>query len=101
MSEVEGACRIEDVLAHEGAYVATTAGVSMRPLLRDRRDTVVIEPCAGRLAKYDVPLYRRGSDYVLLRVALTLLKEMRIRANFTLAMSPALMWMAISISLVV
>lgn len=68
MSEVEGACRIEDVLAREGAYVATTAGVSMRPMLRDRRDTVVIEPCAGRLAKYDVPLYRRGSDYVLHRV---------------------------------
>ena len=68
MSEAEGACRIEDVLAREGAYVATTAGVSMRPMLRDRRDTVVIEPCAGRLAKYDVPLYRRGDDYVLHRV---------------------------------
>ena len=62
--QFEGALGIEDVLAREGVYVGTTAGVSMWPLLRHRRDTVVVEPCAGRLRVHDVPLYRRGDAYV-------------------------------------
>ncbi len=60
--------RIEEVLEAQGMYVSTTVGVSMYPMLRDRRDTVVISPCRERLKKYDVPLYRRGKDYVLHRV---------------------------------
>ena len=60
--------RIEEVLEAQGMYVSTTVGVSMYPMLRDRRDTVVISPCGERLKKYDVPLYRRGNDYVLHRV---------------------------------
>ncbi len=66
--QFEGALGIEDVLAREGVYVGTTAGVSMWPLLRHRRDTVVVEPCAGRLRVHDVPLYRRGDAYVLHRI---------------------------------
>lgn len=60
--------RIEDVLRQEGVYAATTHGVSMYPLLRDGRDTVVIRPPEGRLRKYDVPLYRVGPKYVLHRI---------------------------------
>lgn len=60
--------KIEEVLKAQGMYVSTTVGVSMYPMLRNRRDTVVISPCRGRLQKYDVPLYRRGNDYVLHRV---------------------------------
>lgn len=60
--------KIEEVLEAQGMYVSTTVGVSMYPMLRNRRDTVVISPCKGRLQKYDVPLYRRGNDYVLHRV---------------------------------
>lgn len=60
--------RIEEVLKEQGMYASTTVGVSMYPMLRDRRDTVVISPCRGRLEKYDVPLYRRGDAYVLHRV---------------------------------
>ena len=61
---------IEDMIAQRGQYVSTTAGVSMFPMLRNRRDTVVISPVNGRLKKYDVPLYRRKSDgaYVLHRI---------------------------------
>lgn len=59
---------IEEVLEQKGVYVSTTAGVSMYPLLRHRRDTIVIRPVTGRLKKYDVPLYRRGNDYVLHRI---------------------------------
>ena len=40
----------------------------MYPMLRDRRDTIIIRPVSGRLKKYEVPLYRRGEDYVLHRI---------------------------------
>lgn len=61
-------CHIEDVLEREGVYVSTTVGASMRPMLRNRRDTIVVRPCQGRLHKYDVALYRRKDTYVLHRV---------------------------------
>ena len=59
---------VEQALEREGIFVTTTSGVSMEPLFRHRRDTIVIVPPKGRLGKYDVPLYRRGNDYVLHRV---------------------------------
>ncbi len=60
--------RIEDALASQGMYVGTTVGVSMFPMLRNRRDTIVVEPLRGRrLHRFEVPLYRRGSAYVLHR----------------------------------
>ena len=34
----------EGVLARDGVWVSTTAGTSMWPMLRDRRDTVVVRP---------------------------------------------------------
>lgn len=61
-------CTIETILEKEGVFVGTTSGVSMEPLFRHRRDTIVIRPVTGRLKKYDVPLYRRGNDYVLHRI---------------------------------
>ena len=59
---------IEDILAKDGVFVSTTVGVSMYRMLRNRRDTIIIRPCEGRLNKYDVPLYKRGSDYILHRI---------------------------------
>ena len=59
---------IEDVIKENGVYLSTTVGVSMYPMLRNRRDTIMIKPVAGRLKRYDVPLYRRGDDYVLHRI---------------------------------
>lgn len=59
---------IEDILHENGVYISTTVGTSMYPMLRDRRDTVIIRPVEERLKKYDVPLYRRGKDYVLHRI---------------------------------
>ena len=59
---------IEESLEESGIYVGLTKGVSMRPMLREGRDTILITPKVGRLKKYDVPLYRRGEDYVLHRV---------------------------------
>lgn len=59
---------IEDVLRTEGYHVSTTSGVSMWPMLRDRRDTIILSLPEGRLRKYDIPLYRRGDGYVLHRI---------------------------------
>lgn len=59
----------EEILEKEGQLIYTNVGDSMLPLIRQGRDLVVIRPQSGRLKKYDVPLYRRGSgQYVLHRV---------------------------------
>lgn len=58
----------EEILARDGKLVYKVKGVSMRPMLRQNRDLVVIVPPEGRLKKYDVALYRRGKAYVLHRV---------------------------------
>ena len=44
-----------------------TSGISMRPMLRQHKDIVVIKRTNGRLKKNDVPLYHRnGSDKFIL-----------------------------------
>lgn len=60
--------QIEDILNEEGLFVSTTVGVSMFPMLRNRKDTIIVRPYEGRLKKYDVPLYKRGTDYILHRI---------------------------------
>ena len=58
----------EDLLEQDGRLVYKTKGSSMRPLLHENRDLVVILKKDGRLRRYDVALYRRGTTYVLHRV---------------------------------
>lgn len=59
---------IEQVLLEHGKYVGPTVGVSMLPMLKNRRDSVIIYPKTERLKPLDVALYKRGNDYVLHRV---------------------------------
>ena len=61
---------IEQQLAEEGFYISTTSGVSMRPMLRNRRDRVIIRAFDGkRLSKWDLPLYRtEGGKYLMHRI---------------------------------
>lgn len=61
---------LEEQLRQDGYYVSTTVGMSMFPMLRNRRDRVVIRPMGEcRLKKYDLPLYRRpDGKYILHRV---------------------------------
>lgn len=59
---------IEDVIAKKGYYAGPTVGVSMLPMLKTRRDTVVIRQKTDRLKPLDVALYKRGDAYVLHRV---------------------------------
>ena len=60
--------RLEEILYKDGRLVYKIKGVSMLPMLRQNRDVVVIRVPEGRLKKYDVALYRRGTAYVLHRV---------------------------------
>lgn len=56
----------EDVLARDGKLVYTVVGTSMLPMLRQRRDLVIVEPPRGSLRKYNVALYRRDTGKVVL-----------------------------------
>ena len=61
---------IEEQLETEGFYVSTTVGSSMFPMLRNRRDRVIVRRIGSeRLKKYDLPLYRLpDGKYILHRV---------------------------------
>ena len=59
---------IEEVLEKTGVYVGPTVGISMLPMLKNRRDTIVVQAKTERLKALDVALYRRDNDYVLHRV---------------------------------
>ena len=71
MSETEK-LTIEEVLLQHGKYVGPTVGVSMLPMLKNRRDTIIVLPKTERLQRLDVALYKRGNDYVLHRVLETI-----------------------------
>ncbi|MBR3646973.1 MAG: hypothetical protein IKN59_01095 [Paludibacteraceae bacterium] len=60
----------EDILEKDGRLVYTNVGTSMMPLLRQRRDLMVIEKKGPeRLHWLDVPLFKRDNgQYVLHRV---------------------------------
>lgn len=61
--------RFEELLQRDGVLIYKTRGVSMRPMLKQDRDLVIIRPVEGRLKKYDIPLYRRkNGNYVLHRI---------------------------------
>lgn len=76
---------VKKALDEKGVYVSTTSGVSMMPMLRDRRDTIVVKPATQRLKKYDVALYKRGDSYVLHRVIKVLPDEYVIRGDNCIA----------------
>ena len=61
--------KFEDIIERDGRLIYTNVGDSMRPLIRQDRDLLIIEKPHGRLKKYDVPLYKRDSgQYVLHRI---------------------------------
>lgn len=55
-------------LESSGEIVYTTSGVSMYPMLRNRRDIVHIKKCDRPLKRYDLPLYVRNDALVLHRI---------------------------------
>ncbi len=76
----------EERLTRDGKLVYKTHGSSMRPLLRQDRDLVVIEPPAKPPEKYDVVLYRRGGSTVLHRVIKRSGDDYLIRGDNTYAL---------------
>ena len=76
----------EEILNKDGRLVYKTRGVSMLPMLHQNRDIVVIVPPEGRLKKYDVALYKRGSSYILHRIIGTQDEEYLIRGDNTYRM---------------
>ena len=60
----------EEILEQQGVLVYTNTGDSMLPLLRERRDILIIKPRPeGRLRRLDIPLYRRDNGgYVMHRI---------------------------------
>ena len=67
---------LEDALAEHGSIIWHCKGVSMKPLIREKVDYVIIERPSDEIAPYDVVLYARDRydgkeskrDYVLHRV---------------------------------
>lgn len=72
---------IESILEKEGYFACTSSGVSMFPMLRNRKDTIIIYPINGYLKKYDVLLYKRNNEYVLHRVVKVLENGYLIRGD--------------------
>lgn len=62
--------RFEDILDQEGQLIYTNVGTSMMPLLRQRRDVMLIRKKGPeRLHWLDCPLYKRDNgQYILHRV---------------------------------
>lgn len=61
----------EQILESQGTLVYTNVGTSMMPLLRQRRDLLVLVRPEGRLRLWDVPLFRRPNEtgkYILHRI---------------------------------
>lgn len=60
---------IRETLAESGEVSFISAGVSMLPTIRDRKDTVTIVKPEGKLRKGDVPFYQRDNgQYILHRI---------------------------------
>ena len=57
---------IEQVLAEKGESISSSAGYSMYPMLRNKRDMIVVETVKRPLKKHDVPLYRLSCGKLVL-----------------------------------
>lgn len=66
MSETFIDAAMEAALAEQGEIIACSAGVSMYPMLRHRKDMVVVETVKRELEKYDVPVYRLKSGKIVM-----------------------------------
>lgn len=71
----------EAVLCEKGFLSETIVGTSMLPLLKEYRDTVIIEKITAPLRKYDVVLFRRGEQLVLHRIVKIKMEYFLIRGD--------------------
>lgn len=69
--QAENGSVIAEVIASQGRVVTVPVGISMWPMLKNRKDHIVIQKVDRPLRKYDVPMYRRPglqNKYVLHRI---------------------------------
>ena len=60
---------VEDRLRAGHSVVIAVRGKSMRPLLREGRDSVVLSPIVGEVKKFDILMYKRADgSYTIHRV---------------------------------
>jgi len=77
---------LAELLRESGEYVTTGSGVSMYPMLRFKKDPVLIRPLVGELGRYDVAVYSRGKSYVVHRVLKVLPEHYVIRGDNCIAL---------------
>lgn len=59
----------EEEITKKGKIIYTNVGDSMMPLIREKKDVLIIKSVNGRLKRLDIPLYKRDSgQYVLHRI---------------------------------
>ena len=58
----------EELLKRDGSFLYTFRGVSMKPLLHQGKDVVIISSIERPIKKLDIVLYKVGERYVLHRV---------------------------------
>ncbi len=74
--------KIEQIIAEEGEIISSTQGFSMYPMLRNRKDMVIIEKPSERPGNNDVVLYRApGGKLLLHRIIKDLGTEYIIRGD--------------------
>ena len=59
---------VEQQLRKYGNAASLTEGISMRPFLKSKRDSVVLEAVDSPLRKYDVVLYPCGGKLIMHRI---------------------------------
>ncbi|HBA93887.1 MAG TPA: hypothetical protein DCZ02_04650, partial [Ruminococcaceae bacterium] len=60
---------VKEILDKTGKYTGLTKGVSMRPMLHQGRDNIIVVKNTQRLKKYDVAVYLlKSGKYVMHRV---------------------------------
>ena len=60
---------IKDYIKTEGYYLGTVVGNSMRPLLRSRKDCVlIVPPEQSHFKKYQIILFETYNNYILHRI---------------------------------
>lgn len=61
--------RMEQEIKEKGRIVTVPVGISMWPMLKNRRDHIVVVAVNRPLRRYDVPMYRRANgNFVLHRI---------------------------------
>lgn len=59
---------LKEILAKDGTVAFTTSGVSMWPLFRHRKDTIIVTKRQKRLKKYDIALFQVSNKFILHRI---------------------------------